>query len=69
MIWFRFFFGTPRRFVATMATIGLVVVIADPEILRTAVTRLVEALMPLLGPALAILIVFAGIRLILFGRK
>jgi len=52
-----------------MATIGLVVVIADPEILRTAVTRLVEALMPLLGPALAILIVFAGIRLILFGRK
>lgn len=28
--WFRFFFGTPRRFVTTLAVIGMVIVLIQP---------------------------------------
>lgn len=67
--WFRFFLGTPRRFLTTFAGIGLIVVMINPGILETAVNRFVAALMPLLAPALAIVIVFAGLRMILRGGK
>ena len=67
--WFRYFLGTPRRFLMTAAGIGLVVVAINPGILATAVESLVAALMPLLGPVLAIVIVFAGLRMILRGGK
>ncbi|KKS74747.1 MAG: hypothetical protein UV48_C0029G0011 [Candidatus Azambacteria bacterium GW2011_GWA2_42_9] len=66
--WFRFFGGTPRRFLTTLAGIGLIVVLINPGILETAVNRFAAALMPLLGPALAIVIVFAGLRMILRGK-
>ncbi len=67
--WFRFFFGTPRRFLTTLAGVGLIVVMINPGILQTAVNQFIAALMPLLGPALAIVIVFAGLRMILRGGK
>jgi len=66
--WLRFFFGTPQRFVTTSVAIGLVLVVLNPNILNIAVNRMVYALSPLLGPALAICIVFAGIKMIL-GKK
>jgi hypothetical protein len=69
MVWFRFFLGTPRRFVATMVAIGVVVVIAFPGLLEMAVRRFVCALMPLLGPAMIVLIVFAGLRMIVRGGR
>ncbi len=68
-VWIRFFIGTPKRFTVTMLCIGLVVVMINPSILVHAINSLVTGLSPLLGPVLAILIVFAGIRLILGGRK
>jgi len=67
--WFRFFFGTPRRFLTTLTGVGLIVVMINPGILQTAVNQFIAALMPLLGPALAIVIVFAGLRMILRGGK
>jgi uncharacterized protein YaaW (UPF0174 family) len=67
--WFRFFFGTPRRFLTTLTVIGMIIVVIQPGLLRLAGERLVNELSPLLGPVLAIIIIFAGIRLILFGRR
>ena len=67
MEWVRFFLGTPRRLVTTFAVAGLIVVMIYPGLLRMAVERLMTELAPLLGPAITILIVFAGIRMILFG--
>ena len=67
--WFRFFLGTPRRFTTTFVVIGLVVVMLRPSILTNAVNALINGLAPLLGPVLAICIVFGGIRWILFGKK
>ena len=69
MEWFRFFLGTPRRLVTTLGVVGLIVVMICPGLLRMAVERLMAELAPLLGPAITILIVFAGIRMILFGRS
>ncbi len=63
--WVRFFVGTPQRFLATLAGIGLIVVLINPTLLEIAVDRLLMAINPLLGPALTILIVLAGIRIIL----
>ena len=68
-VWFRYFFGTPQRFVTTMVVIGLITVVIKPSILVNAVNALISSLCPLLGPVLAICIVFAGIRMILFGKK
>ncbi len=66
--WVKFFFGTPRRF-ATMAIIlGMIIAMVSPGLLYTAVDRLLVALMPLLGPAMAVVIVFAGIKMII-GKK
>ncbi|HPN54717.1 MAG TPA: hypothetical protein PLB52_02185 [Candidatus Moranbacteria bacterium] len=40
-----------------------------PGLLRMGVERLMAELAPLLGPAITLLIVFAGIRMIIFGRS
>ena len=65
--WVRFFLGTPRRLVTTFGMVGLIVVMIFPGLLRMAVDRLMTELAPLLGPAITLVIVFAGIRMILFG--
>ena len=67
MEWFRYFFGTPQRAVRTIIALGFLSVIILPGLLLMVVERFVTALMPLLGPALAVLIVLAGLRLIV-GR-
>lgn len=65
--WFRFFFGTPRRFVTTLTVIGMIIVVIQSGLLRLAAERLTNELLPILGPVLAIAIAFAGFRIILFG--
>jgi hypothetical protein len=67
--WAQFFLGTPQRFLGTCLGIGLVICIVDPTVLTMAVDRLMIGLAPLLGPALAVVIVFAGIRMILGGGR
>ena len=51
--WIRFFLGTPRRLLTTLAVLALVVVIFVPGILALVVAQLIAAVAPLLGPALA----------------
>ena len=69
--WFRFFLGTPKRFLATAVAIGVIVCAIDPSILVNALCNLrnavITSLGPLLGPALTILIVFAGLKMIFSG--
>jgi len=69
MDYFRYFFGTPQRMMRTVVGLGLIIVIIRPGLLATAVEQLVAELSPLLPSVLAILIVFAGIRMILFGSS
>lgn len=58
--------GTPQRFLGTTAVFGMITVIAFPGLLRTAVERLVYELTPVVGLALVMLVVLAGLR-IMFG--
>jgi len=78
--WVDFFFGTPRRFLGSVVGICLLAVVINPSLLERAVDRLVGifldvvqqllvGLSPLLGPALTLIIVFAGIRMILGGGR
>jgi len=70
MEWIRFFFGTPRRFLATTTILGMVVVILRPGLLASAVEGLINELMPLLGPAMTIVIVVVSLRMLIgFGRR
>lgn len=69
MNYVRFFLGTPRRLLTTLVGLGLVIVMISPGILETAANRLVVAMMPLLAPALMIIIVFAGVRIITRSGK
>jgi hypothetical protein len=69
MAWFRFFLGTPRRFCVTLAVLALATVVIFPSLLALAVARLLAAVMPLIGPALMIVIVFAGLRMIVGGGR
>ena len=61
----KYFFGTPKRLMVSCIVIAGLIVIAFPNILKVAVDRIVLALTPLLGPALALLIVVAGIKYML----
>lgn len=67
--WVRYFIGTPERFMRAVVVFGLIAVILNPGMLATVANRLIAELSPLLGPALTILIVLAGIRMILGGRR
>ncbi len=67
--WFGYFFGTPQRMMRSLVVIGLITAVVFPGLLYIAADRLLLALMPLLGPALTLLIVFAGIKMILGGGK
>ena len=55
--WFRFFIGTPQRFLATAAAVGLVTVMLKPGLLQEAVNRLLAEIGPLLGPVAQLAIV------------
>ena len=72
MNWLRYFFGTPQRFLRSLIMIGVMICLVNPELfaqaLNQAVTAILVALQPLLGPVLAVIIVFAGLRTILFGK-
>lgn len=70
--WFQFFLGTPKRFLWTMIGLGVIICAIDPSILVNALRNLRNAVLTGLGPllelVLAIIVVFAGIKMIL-GKK
>lgn len=71
--WIRFFLGSPQRFVASLVGVGFIVCLISPglfeQTMSQAVSAVILALQPVVGPALAIVIVFAGLKYIVFGRK
>lgn len=65
--WFRFFVGTPRRFLATVAA-GLVLAsLIDTTLPYRVMNQAAQAFGPVVGPLIQLAIVFFGIRVILFG--
>lgn len=71
--WIRFFLGTPQRFLGSLVGVGFVICLINPVIferaINHAITTVIVALQPLIGPCLALIIVFAGIRMILGGGR
>ncbi len=71
--WIRFFIGSPQRFLATLLAVGVIVCMINPALFEQALSNAVSAILhslgPLLGPVLAVVIVFAGLRMIVFGGK
>ena len=67
--WVQFFLGTPQRFCVTALVVGLITVMVFPELLAVAIERLLVAMMPLMAPALTVLIVLAGIRMMFGSNK
>lgn len=73
MKYLKFFFGTPKRLLASLIAIGVLLSIIFPEALAMGLKRLSASIMdafgPLIGIGLTILIVFAGLRIILGHKK
>ncbi len=71
--WINFFLGSPQRFLGTLVGVGFVICLISPTLferaLNQAITAVITALQPLIGPCLTLIIVFAGIRMILGGGR
>ena len=67
--WFRYFLGTPQRFVRTLIAAGIVLVMIKPELLERAVAGIFVAIQPLIGPAVTLAIVIYAIRIIIGGKR
>ena len=65
MEWFRYFLGTPQRFVRTLVGLAIVAVLIDPTILSNTVSGLMAVVSPLIGPIVTIVIVWFAIKKIL----
>jgi len=67
--WFRFFLGSPERFLRTTIGLCIIAVLVKPSILVDAVNHVFIAIQPLIGPLITIAIVLYGIKLILRRGK
>ncbi len=71
--WLKYFFGTPRRFLGSTVGIGIIISLIHPEIFAQALSKsvgaIVVSLQPLIGPALTVIIVFAGLRMVFFWAR
>jgi formate-dependent nitrite reductase membrane component NrfD len=72
-IWLRFFLGSPSRFLGTVVGIGIAICLINPVLFERALNQamgaIIAAVQPLVGPALAVVIVLAGLRKMLGGGK
>ncbi|PKM91496.1 hypothetical protein CVU82_02775 [Candidatus Falkowbacteria bacterium HGW-Falkowbacteria-1] len=73
MNYFNFFFGTPRRLLFSLVAVGVILAIIFPDALGAGLSRLsysiLDAVGPLIGMILAVLIVLAGLKIIFGGKK
>ncbi|MFA7050254.1 MAG: hypothetical protein WC164_04080 [Patescibacteria group bacterium] len=73
MEYIRFFFGTPRRLLASLVVIGIILAIIFPNALAEGLQILtysvLNAIGPMLGSILAVLIVIVGLKIIFSGKK
>jgi hypothetical protein len=75
--WFRelivLLVGTPRRFLYSLAGVGVAICLFDTDRFAVAVATtaasLLGAVTPLVGPAITVVIVFAALRHILRGGR
>jgi hypothetical protein len=67
--WLRFFFGGPVRLVLTLLLVAAVVALIWPGTVERMALRVMEELLPLVGVVLLIMVVFWGLKLIIFGRR
>jgi len=67
MNWFRFFLGTPQRFVATSIAALLILAAFRPGLVQMAVERLITELMPLFQLGLVIGVILVAVRVIFRG--
>ena len=67
--WFRFFLGTPRRFLLTFLGLATIYGLFRPELVASAVGNLLAALInvltPFVQPVLALGVAFIGLGIIL----
>ncbi len=72
-MWINFFFGTPRRLLASLVAAAIIAVLIEPGLLGLAVARLMIALEPVLGPIIQLVIIVLAFRIIFSvfsgGRK
>lgn len=67
--WIRFFLGSPQRFLWTIAGTGVIAAVLDPSLPARAVNAVLVAVVPIIGPLVAIALGIAAIRFIIFGKK
>lgn len=67
--WFRFFFGTPQRFLGTCAGLAILAAVIEPSLLHLAAERIMRTFEPLMGPFLQFAIIGYGFKLIFFGSS
>jgi len=65
--WFRFFIGTPRRFLATVAAGFILASLIDTTLPSRVFYQAAQAFGPIAGAVIQLAIVCFGIRVILFG--
>ena len=65
--WIKFFVGTPKRFLAVVCAIGLVVCMANPGMLRNACERFVQEVSPLISLIIVLGICWLGFRVMFKG--
>jgi len=68
-----YFFGTPKRLLICLIVLGIIFCMICPQLVANAFQALVSAILtalgPLIGPALAVIIVFFVLRMMVFGKK
>lgn len=65
-VWFRYFLGTPQRFIRTLVAVAIAWCLFDPaafaQALSNAVWEFLNALQPLLGPVIQLLVLGLAVK-------
>ena len=70
-IWFRFFFGTPVRLIATVLVVAALAAVSKiwPGLIQSGLCNLAKELMPLLQLGLILVIMGIGVGIMLRGFR
>ncbi|HRY31334.1 MAG TPA: hypothetical protein P5328_03045 [Candidatus Paceibacterota bacterium] len=69
--WIRFFFGSPRRAVATLSVVAILWLVnwTNPGLIAGVAMRTMHELQPLIEGGIILLIMYGGFRMIIYGLK
>lgn len=70
-MWARFFVGTPRRFIATALTVGVLAAVSKiwPGMIQSSLAQLAQELSPLLQVVLTFVVIGIGLSIISKGMR